>query len=70
MEKVQIKTEFIKLDQLLKFASIVQTGGEAKAVIADGLVKFNGEVCTQRGKKVRAGDIVEFEGSSYEIEQA
>lgn len=69
-EKVEIKTEFIKLDQLLKFASLVQTGGEAKALIADGEVKVNGEVCTQRGKKIRNGDVVELFDQIVEIEEA
>ena len=70
MEQIAIKTEFIKLDALLKFAAAVGTGGEAKQVIADGMVKVNGETCTQRGKKLRAGDRVEFAGLSFEIEQA
>ena len=68
-EKVEIKTEFIKLDQLLKFASLVQTGGEAKALIADGEVRVNGEVCTQRGKKIRNGDVVELFDQIVEIEE-
>ena len=54
MEKIQIDTEFIKLDSLLKFAALVGTGGEAKYVISEGLVEVNGETCTQRGKKIRA----------------
>ena len=70
MEKITINTAFIKLDALLKFAAAVGTGGEAKQVIADGMVKVNGETCTQRGKKLRAGDRVEFAGLSFEIEQA
>ena len=53
METIQIQTEFIKLDAFLKFAAMVGTGGEAKLVIADGLVQVNGEVCTMRGKKDR-----------------
>ena len=69
MEKIEITTEFIKLDALLKYAAAVGTGGEAKQVIADGMVKVNGETCTQRGKKLRAGDRVEFAGLSFEIEQ-
>ena len=69
-EKVEISTEFIKLDQLLKFASLVQTGGEAKALIADGEVRVNGEVCTQRGKKRRNGDVVELFDQIVEIEEA
>lgn len=68
MEKISINTEFIKLDALLKFAAAVGTGGEAKTVIAEGLVKVNGEVCTMRGKKLRPGDLVEFDRFSYEIE--
>ncbi|QSX05180.1 RNA-binding S4 domain-containing protein [Sedimentibacter sp. zth1] len=63
MEKIKISTEFIRLDQLLKFASIVESGGIAKMVIIDGLVKVNGEICTQRGKKIRHNDIVEFDNS-------
>ena len=61
-ERIQITTEFIKLDQLLKFASVVGTGGEAKIAIQDGLVTVNGEVCTMRGKKIRPGDRVELGG--------
>lgn len=70
MEQIEIKTEYIKLDALLKFAAAVGTGGEAKQVIADGLVKVNGETCTQRGKKLRAGDRVDFAGLAFEIVQA
>lgn len=55
---IKITTEFIKLDALLKFASLVSSGGEAKAIIQDGQVLVNGEVCTMRGKKIREGDIV------------
>ena len=54
--KIKITTEFIKLDALLKFAALVGTGGEAKMVIADGLVGVNGETCTQRGRKLYPGD--------------
>ena len=67
MEKIIINTEFIKLDALLKYAAAVGTGGEAKIVIADGLVKVNGEVCTMRGKKLRQGDKVEFDRFAFEI---
>lgn len=70
MEKVQISTEFIKLDAFLKFAALVGTGGEAKMVIADGMVRVNNEVCTMRGKKLRAGDTVEFAGQTLLVEQA
>ena len=55
MEKIRINTEFIKLDALLKFAGLCETGGEAKELIQGGAVKVNGEVCTMRGKKCRAG---------------
>ncbi len=57
-ERVEITTEFIKLDQLLKFAAVCETGGHAKEAVQEGDVKVNGEVCTQRGKKIRAGDVV------------
>lgn len=67
MEKIIIETEYIKLDALLKFAAAVGTGGEAKFVISEGLVNVNGEVCTMRGKKLRAGDVVEFQGMEFEI---
>ena len=70
MEKIAIDTEFIKLDSMLKFAAAVGTGGEAKFVITEGMVNVNGEVCTMRGKKLRAGDVVEFQGMEFEIVQA
>lgn len=58
-EKIEITTEFIRLDALLKYSALSQTGGEAKLLIQDGEILVNGEVCTQRGKKIRAGDTVE-----------
>lgn len=61
-DNITITTEFIKLDALLKFANAVATGGEAKQIVQDGLVKVNGEVCTMRGKKIRPGDVVEVDG--------
>lgn len=67
---IQITTEFIKLDALLKFAALVGTGGEAKYVIAEGLVKVNGEVCTMRGKKLRGGDTVTLAGRTVAVRQA
>ncbi|MBQ1229260.1 MAG: RNA-binding S4 domain-containing protein [Firmicutes bacterium] len=67
MEKIIIDTEYIKLDSMLKFAAAVGTGGEAKFVISEGMVNVNGEVCTMRGKKLRAGDVVEFQGMEFEI---
>lgn len=65
--KISIHTEFIKLDALLKFANLCATGGEAKTAVLEGLVKVNGEVCTMRGKKVRPGDQVEFDGAVIEV---
>lgn len=67
MEKISINTEFIKLDSLLKFAALVGTGGEAKYVISEGMVKVNGEVCTMRGKKIYPGDKVDFDRFSLEV---
>lgn len=69
MEKIIITTEYIKLDALLKFAVLVGSGGEAKTVIADGMVAVNGETCTMRGKKIRAGDTVTFAGRTLVVEQ-
>lgn len=56
--EISITTEFIKLDSLLKFAGLADTGGEAKILIQNGEVLVNGEVCTMRGKKIRSGDTV------------
>ena len=67
---VEISTEFIKLDALLKFAALVGTGGEAKNVIAEGLVEVNGEVCTMRGKKIRPGDTVAYDGEELTVSYA
>jgi ribosome-associated protein len=58
--EIIITTEFIKLQDLLKFASLVGTGGEAKVLIQEGAVSVNGEVCIQRGKKIRPGDEVQI----------
>lgn len=65
--KVKINTEFIKLDSLLKYAGIVETGGIGKEIIAEERIKFNGEVCTMRGKKVRKGDRVQIDEIKSEI---
>lgn len=62
-EKIAIRTEFIKLDALLKFAGVCETGGHAKEAVQSGDVKVNGEVCTMRGKKIRPGDTVELDGA-------
>ena len=67
MKEIKINTEIIKLDAFLKWAGIVGMGSEAKLVIQNGDIKLNGNVETQRGKKLTKGDIVEFEGESYKI---
>ncbi len=66
-QKVKIETEFIKLDAFLKFAGVMDTGGVAKLAILDGEVQVNGETCTQRGKKLRPGDIVTLPGLRLEV---
>lgn len=67
MNTIEITTEYIKLQDLLKLAGLTYTGGEAKVMVQEGLVKVNGEVCTMRGKKIRPGDRVEFEGKTLEV---
>ena len=71
MEKqvIFIDTEFIKLQDLLKFAGLVETGGQAKILIQDGYVTVNGEICTMRGKKIRNGDIVTLDDDILEVRQ-
>jgi len=68
-QEIKITTEFIKLDQLLKFANIAESGACAKEMIADEIVSVNGEICTMRGKKIRPDDVViaEFEDEIFEI---
>lgn len=61
MKEIKIDTEYIKLDQLLKYADITQTGGHSKFLIKEGKVIVNGEKCTMRGKKIRKNDIIEVE---------
>lgn len=68
METIKIKDEFIKLGQLMKLAGFVDSGVDAKYVIQDGLVKVNGEIDTRRGRKIIAGDVVEFEGKKVKVE--
>lgn len=70
METITITTEFIKLQDLLKLSGLVYTGGEAKVLIQEGAVTVNGEVCTQRGKKIRPGDTVTFDGADYGVKYA
>ena len=64
---LEITTEFIKLQDAMKYANAVYSGGEAKVLIQDGQVQVNGEVCTMRGKKLRPGDTFSFHGSVYAI---
>ncbi len=61
-EAIKIHTEFIKLQDLLKFAGAVETGGDAKLIILEGRVQVNGQVCTMRGKKLRPGDVAVLDG--------
>lgn len=68
IQKTKITTEFIKLDSLLKYEGLVETGGEAKLLIQEGQVKVNGQVCTMRGKKIRPGDRVELGGNALLVE--
>ena len=65
--QVNIDSDFIRLDSLLKLCNVVMTGGHAKIVIQESEVKVNGEICTARGKKIRAGDTVEFDRVVYEV---
>ena len=67
MKTIIITTEFIKLQDLLKFANLVETGGEAKERVQAGEVTVNGEVCTMRGKKIHPGDDVCFQGEHYTV---
>ena len=65
--EIKIKTEFIKLDSLLKFAGVVETGGIAKEIIAEERIKVGGEICTMRGKKIRPGDKAQIDELDTEI---
>lgn len=66
---VVIYSEFIKLQDAMKFASLVATGGEAKQLILDEMVKVNGEICTMRGKKLYPGDVFTFDGQNFVIQK-
>lgn len=67
-EQIKIETPFIKLQDLLKFAGAVETGGEAKVLIQEGEVKVNGQVCTMRGRKLYPGDRAELDGRRFVVE--
>ena len=68
METIKIRDEYIKLGQALKLAGLVESGVEAKIEIQEGFVKVNGEVEYQRGKKIHAGDVIEFNGQQIKVE--
>ena len=68
VETIKLRDEYIKLGQALKAAGLVESGVDAKFLIQDGFVKVNGQVETQRGKKLVAGDIVELDGETIKIE--
>ena len=70
MRTIMITTEFIKLQYLLKFANLVESGGEAKECVQGGEVMVNGEICTMRGKKIRPGDVVVFDGQDLTVAYA
>ena len=70
VQEVPITTEFIKLQDAMKFANLVESGGEAKVCIQEGDVSVNGEVCTQRGRKLRPGDSFTFDGITCRITEA
>lgn len=70
MEIINIRDDYIKLGQVLKLAGLVESGVDAKHVIQDGLVKLNGQVEVQRGKKVHIGDVIEFDGKQVKVGKA
>ena len=70
VEEIPITTEFIKLQDFLKFVNAVGSGGMAKNLIQEGEVQVNGEVCTMRGKKIRPGDTVAFDGKELTVSYA
>lgn len=69
IKEIVIKEDFIKLDSAMKYAGLIGTGGMAKNVILDGLVKVNGQVCTQRGKKLHENDIFEYNGNIVTVKK-
>lgn len=67
MKEIKVNTEIIKLDAFLKWGAIASSGAEAKMLIQDELVLVNGEVCTQRGRKLKVNDIITFDGEDYKL---
>ena len=70
MTEITITTEFIRLDSFLKLANLVGSGGQAKMIIQDGLVKVNDEVCTMRGKKLYGGEVIDVDGEVLKVKKA
>ena len=70
METITIQTEYIRLQDLMRLGNLTSTGGEAKVLIQDGQVLVGGEVCLQRGKKIRPGDVVTYMGRDYTVAYA
>lgn len=70
MEIINIRDDYIKLGQALKLAGLAESGVDAKYIIQDGLVKLNGQIEIQRGKKVYIGDIIEFDGNQVKVGKA
>lgn len=66
-EVIKVQGDFIKLQDLLKYSGLCETGGQAKFVIQNGEVKVNNQVCTMRGKKMRTGDIAEYNNKTIEV---
>ncbi len=67
MEEIKINTDYIKLDQFIKWAGITVTGSQAKEMVLNGMVKVNSQIITQRGKKLKKGDIIEIDRKEYKI---
>lgn len=67
MEEIKILTPAIKLDQLVKFAGLAETGAKAKILIDLGEFNVNGECCIKRGKKIKPGDVIEFKNKKYKV---
>ena len=68
MKEVKISREPMELFKILKFENMVASGGEAKAVIAEGLVSVNGAIETRKRKQIMAGDIIEFAGEKFKVQ--
>ena len=67
IEEIKINEDYIRLDNLMKFSGLCNSGGRAKYLIQNGEVMLNGEVCAMRGKKIRPGDRIEYNGRTVEV---